>query len=69
MRLKGVYMIWNYFASGHGKGEIDGASALLKHEIHKEQFRPQAQNLVNAHDIVIFCQQQIDVMAFLYLGH
>jgi hypothetical protein len=23
-------MTWNYFASGHGKGEVDGAGALCK---------------------------------------
>lgn len=55
--------IWNYFANGHRKGEIDGANALLEHEIHKEQFGPQAQNLANAHDIVTFCQQRIGIMA------
>jgi len=27
---EGVNMCWNYFASGHGKGEVDGACALLK---------------------------------------
>jgi hypothetical protein len=29
-------MIWNYFSIGHGKGEVDGANALLKREIRKE---------------------------------
>jgi hypothetical protein len=29
-------MWWNYFASGHGKGEVNWAGALLKHEIWKE---------------------------------
>jgi hypothetical protein len=33
-------MSWKYFASGHGKEEIDNASALLKHEICKEQIKP-----------------------------
>jgi hypothetical protein len=41
-KLEGVEMIWNYFASGHGKGEVDGASVLLKCEICKEQIKPQA---------------------------
>jgi hypothetical protein len=35
-RLEGVQMCWNYFASSHGKGEVNGASALLKCEICKE---------------------------------
>ncbi len=30
-------MNWNYFANGHGKGEVDGVGALLKREIWKEQ--------------------------------
>jgi hypothetical protein len=29
-------MIWNYFSIGHGKGEVDGASALLKTETQKK---------------------------------
>jgi hypothetical protein len=26
----GCQMTWNYFASNHDKGEVDGAGALLK---------------------------------------
>jgi hypothetical protein len=33
----GCQMNWNYFANGHGKGEVDGVGALLKREIWKEQ--------------------------------
>jgi len=29
-RPKGLQMCWNFFAFGHGKGEVDSASALLK---------------------------------------
>jgi hypothetical protein len=25
-RLEGVQMCWNYFASSHGKGEVDGGN-------------------------------------------
>jgi hypothetical protein len=35
-------MCWNCFASGHGKGEVDGASTFLEHKIHKEQIKRQA---------------------------
>jgi hypothetical protein len=35
-------MCWNYFASGHGKGEVDGAGTFLKCKIHKEQIKSQA---------------------------
>jgi len=55
---KGVNMSWNYFANGHGKEEVDNVSALLKYEIHKEQIKPQAHKLQNAHDVVNFCQDQ-----------
>jgi hypothetical protein len=48
-------MCWNYFANGHGKGEVDGASGLLKCEIHKEQIKPHACKLQNAKDVVTFC--------------
>jgi len=33
---------WNYFSSGHGKGEVDGEGVLLKREIRKERIKPQA---------------------------
>jgi hypothetical protein len=52
---KGVNMCWNYFASGRGKGEVDGACALLKREICKEHIKPQARRPQNAQDIVSFC--------------
>jgi hypothetical protein len=29
----GCNLIWNFFASGHGKGEVDGAGVLCKREI------------------------------------
>jgi hypothetical protein len=35
-------MCWNYFASSHGKGKVDGAGALLKCEIRKEHIKAQA---------------------------
>jgi hypothetical protein len=36
----GCQMSWNYFGSGHGKGEVDGAGALLKRQIRTEQIKP-----------------------------
>jgi hypothetical protein len=33
---RGDRHVLDYFANGHGKGEIDGVGALLKHKIHKE---------------------------------
>jgi hypothetical protein len=34
--LVGCQMIWNFFATGHGKSEVDGFGALLKKKIIKE---------------------------------
>ncbi len=59
-------LCWNYFATSHGKEEIDSASALLKHEIRKEQIKPQARKLQNAHDVVNFCQQQSSMVVYIY---
>jgi hypothetical protein len=47
-------MCWNFFASSHGKGEVDNASVLLKREVHKEQIKPHVVKLQNAHNVVIF---------------
>jgi hypothetical protein len=30
---EGCQLCWNFFATGHEKGEIDGAGALLKREV------------------------------------
>jgi hypothetical protein len=43
--LIGCQMTWNYFAPGHGKGEVDGAGALLKRELSKEQIKPDARRI------------------------
>jgi hypothetical protein len=32
-------MNWKYFATGHGKGKVDGVGALLKMEIRKEKIK------------------------------
>ena len=38
--------MWNYFVTGHGKGEVDGAGALLKRELRKEQMNPNVADVV-----------------------
>jgi hypothetical protein len=37
-------MIWNFFAIGHGKGEVDGCRALLKRELRKEKLNFMGKN-------------------------
>ena len=45
-------MQWNYFGSGHGKGEHDGAGAVIKHALTSEQLDNNGAKLQNAHDVV-----------------
>jgi hypothetical protein len=45
----GCQMIWNFFAIGHGKGEVDGYGALLKREGKK--IKPLGQKLQNAREV------------------
>ena len=58
MMRDGCQMSWNYFASGHGKGEVDGAGALLKQEKRNEQLKPGGLKLQNAAEIVQFLKDQ-----------
>lgn len=55
---EGCQMCWNYFASGHGKGEVDGAGALLKRKLYKEQIKPNARQLQSASQVVRFLQEE-----------
>jgi hypothetical protein len=54
----GCQMSWNYFGLGHGKGEVDGAGALLKREIRMEQLEADGRKLQNAAEIVLFLKDQ-----------
>jgi hypothetical protein len=44
----GCQIVWNYFATRHGRGEVDGASVLLKKELCKEQQKLQGLKIQNA---------------------
>ena len=35
----GLEMTWNFFRFGHGKGECDGASAIIKRALTHEQLK------------------------------
>jgi len=54
--MEGCQMIWNFFATGHGKGEVNGARALLKWEVQKKQIKPQGKKLQNAIEIAVHLQ-------------
>jgi hypothetical protein len=48
----GCKMLWNFFGSGHGKGPHDGAGAVVKSFICREQLNPDGRRLQCAKDVV-----------------
>ncbi len=51
-------MLWNYFATGHGKGEVDGVGALFKRELRKEQIKPNGEKLQCAAEVVNYLRNE-----------
>ena len=49
---KNIKHIWNFFESGHGKGEHDGVGACIKCALQKYQMNYQGGHVNDAHDIV-----------------
>ena len=47
-------MVWNFYGSGHGKGEWDGAGVVVKKTLRSEQLLNPHRSLRNAHDCVTF---------------
>lgn len=47
-------MLWNYYGTGHGKGEWDGAGAVVKRALRNEQLLNPHRRLQNAEDCVQF---------------
>lgn len=52
----GCKMNWNFFGSGHGKGEWDGAGAVVKRTLRTEQLLNPQRTLQNARDCVTFLE-------------
>ena len=51
-----VSHMWNYFESGHGKGEHDGAGACFKTNLHREELKLSTESTIrDAHSIVSWC--------------
>jgi hypothetical protein len=46
--------VWNYFATGHNKSEVDGAEALMKKELCKEKIKLGEQRIHNTKDAARF---------------
>jgi hypothetical protein len=51
-------LIWNFFATSHGKGEVDKARALLKSEVRKEQIKPIGRKIQNATEVIAFLRSE-----------
>ncbi len=51
-------MIWNFFAKGHGKGEVDKVGALLKCEVNKKQIKPNGRNFHNVVEVIAFFKSE-----------
>jgi len=47
--------VWNYFETGHGKGEHDGASACIKTALQREEMKFIGAHLRDAASIVQWC--------------
>jgi hypothetical protein len=54
----GCQMTWNFFATGHGKGKVDGAGALFKREVRKEQIKPDGLKLQNTAEVTAFLKAE-----------
>ena len=58
--LTGVEMLWSFFASGHGKGEHDGAGAVVKRALTHEQLKPDGWPMKCARDVVNFLKHKFN---------
>lgn len=52
-------MTWNFFEIGHGKGEWDGAGAVVKRALRTEQLHNPSRKLQDAKDVVEFLQESM----------
>lgn len=52
-------MSWNFFGSGHGKGEHDGAGAVIKRSLTQYQLQPDCPKLDCAADVVALLRQTL----------
>lgn len=61
--LTGAHMTWNFSGSGHGKGEHDGAGAVIKRHLTHEQLKPNGVKLQCAHEVVAFLRETMSTGA------
>ena len=55
-RNENIKHIWNFFESGHGKGEHDGVGACIKCALRKYQMNYQGVCVNDAHHVVEWCK-------------
>ena len=66
----GCSMLWNFFGSGHGKGPHDGAGAVVKCFIRREQLKPYGVKLQSARDVVGYLTAHLSERPETsYMGH
>ncbi len=58
--LGGCQLTWNFFATRHGKGEVDGARVLLKWEIKKEQIKPRGMKIQNVVKVMAYLEFEVN---------
>ena len=55
----GCEMEWNFFGIGHGKGEWDGAGAVVKRALRNEQLHNPLRKLQDALGAVQFLEEKL----------
>jgi hypothetical protein len=53
-------MTWNFFASSHGKGEVDGVGTLCKWEILQEWVKLNGLKLQNVREVVLYLKAKAE---------
>ena len=61
--LTGMEMNWNFFCSGHGKGEHDGAGAVTERALTHEQLKQHSVQLNCAAEVVSFLRMHLSTGA------
>jgi len=60
-------MEWHYWGTGYGKGPHDGAEAVLKQALQKEQLKPSiGVTLNNIEDVVVFLNTTMNLDDAVY---
>ena len=61
--LTGIRMMHHFSSSGHGKGEHDGAGAVIKRHLTHEQLKPNGVKLQNGAEVVWFLRETMSTGA------